>query len=59
MSCQAYLVLKMSDSSGDLVDSVVEVCFLIVGINESDKSRVSDESSCPGNLNRRLRMYSR
>ena len=58
MSCQAYLVLKMSDSSGDLVNNVIGVCFLIVGRNGSGKSRVSDESSCPGNLNRRPQMYS-
>lgn len=52
MSCRAYLALKMSDSSGDLVVSIVGVCFLIVGGNGSGESRVSDEPSYPGNLNR-------
>ena len=58
MSCQVYLVLKMSDNSGELVDSVVGVAFLVVGRHGSDKSRVSYESSCLGNLNRQSRMYS-
>ena len=44
--------LKMSDSSGDLVVSIVGVCFLIVGGNGSGESRVSDKPSYPGNLNR-------
>ena len=58
MSYRVYLALKMSDSSGDLVVSIVGVCFLIVGGNGSGESRVSDEPSCPGNLNCRLRMFS-
>ena len=37
--------------NGDLVVSIIRVCFLIVGGNGSGKSRVSDEPSCPGNLN--------
>ena len=59
MSCRAYLALKMSDSSGDLIDNVVGVCFLTASRNVSGKSRAYDESSCLGNLNRRARMYSR
>ena len=58
MSCRVYLALKMSDSLGDLVVSIVGVYFLIVGRNGSGESRVADEPSCPGNLNRRLRIYS-
>ena len=42
----------------DLVVSIIRVCFLIVGGNGSDESQVSDEPSCPGNLNWRLRMLS-
>ena len=34
--------------NGDLVVSIIRVCFLIVGGNGSDESRVSDEPSCPG-----------
>ena len=45
-----YLALKMSDSSGDLVVSIIGVCFLIVGGNGSDESRVSDEPSYPGGV---------
>ena len=45
--------------NGDLVVSIIRVCFLIVGGNGSDESRVSDEPSCPGNLNCRLWMLSR
>ena len=45
---------RESDSSGDLVVSIIGVCFLIVGGNGFDESRVSDEPSCPGNLNCRL-----
>ena len=44
--------------NGDLVVSIIRVCFLIVGGNGFRKSRVSDEPSCPGNLNWRLRMLS-
>ena len=44
--------------NGDLVVSNIRVCFLIVGGNGSDESRVSDEPSCPRNLNCRLRMLS-
>ena len=44
--------------NGDLVVSIIRVCFLIVGGNGSDESRVSDEPSCQGNLNCRLRMLS-
>ena len=44
--------------NGDLVVSIIRVCFLIVGGNGSDESQVSDEPSCPGNLNWRLRMLS-
>ena len=58
MSCRAHLALKMSDSSGDLVVSIVGVCFFIVGRNGSDESRVSDEPSYPGNLNRWPQMFS-
>ena len=58
MSCQVYLALKMNDSSGDLVVSIVGVCFLIVGGNGSGESRVSNELSYPGNLNRWLRILS-
>ena len=53
-----YLTLKMSDSSGDLVVSIIGVCFLIVDRNGSDESRVSDELSYPENLNRWPRMFS-
>ena len=56
MSCRMYLALKTSDSSGDLVVSIVRVIFFIVGGNGSGESRVSDEPSYPGNLNRRPRM---
>nr|CAN69764.1 hypothetical protein VITISV_030058 [Vitis vinifera] len=45
--------------NGDLVVNIIRDCFLIVGGNESGESRVSDEPSCPGNLNCRLRMLSR
>ena len=44
--------------NGDLVVSIIRVCFLIVGGNGSGESRVSDEPSCQGNLNCRLRMLS-
>ena len=44
--------------NGDLVVNIIRVCFLIVGVNGSGKSRVSDEPSYPGNLNYRLRMLS-
>ena len=50
-----YLALKMSDSSGDLVVSIVRVIFLIVGRNGSSESRVFDEPSCPGKRYRRIR----
>ena len=40
--------------NGDLVVSIIRVCFLIVGGNGSGKSQVSDEPSCPSNLNCRL-----
>ena len=52
MSCRMYLALKMSDSSGDLVVSIVRVIFFMVGENGSDESRVSDEPSYRGNMNR-------
>ena len=51
------LELKMSDNSGDLVVSIVRVIFFIVGENGSGESRVSDEPSYPGNLNRWPRMF--
>ena len=44
--------------NGDLVVSIIRVCFLIVGGNGFGKSQVSNELSCPGNLNYRLRMLS-
>ena len=44
--------------NGDLVVSIIRVCFFIVGGNGSGKSRVSEEPSCPGNLIWRLRMLS-
>ena len=50
MSCRMYLALKMSNSSGGLVVSVVRVIFFIVGGNGVGESRVSDELSCPGKL---------
>ena len=50
MSCRMYLALKMSNSSGGLVVSVVRVIFFIVGGNGFGESRVSDELSCPGKL---------
>ena len=50
-----YLALKMSDSSRDLVVSIVRVIFFIVGGNGSGESRVSDEPSCPGKRYRRIR----
>ena len=34
--------------NGDLVVNIIRVCFLIVGVNGSGKSRVSDEPSSPG-----------
>ena len=58
MSCRMYLALKMSDSSGDLVVSIVRVIFFIVGGNGSNELQVSDEPSYPGNLNRWPRMFS-
>ena len=65
MTCRMYLALKMSDSSGDLVVSIVRVIFFIVrviffivGGNGSGKSRVSDEPSYSWNLNRWPRMIS-
>ena len=58
MSCRMYLALKMRDSSGDLVVSIVRVIILIVGGNGSDELQISDEPSYPGNLNCRLRMFS-
>ena len=42
--------------NGDLVVSIIRVCFLIVGGNGSGESRMSDEPSCLGNLNFRLQM---
>ena len=54
MSCQMYLALKMSDSSGDLVVSIV-AAFFIVGGNGSGESRASDEPSCPGKRHQRIR----
>ena len=56
MFCRMYLALKMSDSSGDLVVSIVKVIFFIVGGNGSGESRVSDEPSYSGNLNCRPQM---
>ena len=44
--------------NGDLVVNIIRVCFFIVGGNGSGELRVSDEPSCPGNLNCRLRMLS-
>ncbi|RVW86221.1 RNA-directed DNA polymerase-like [Vitis vinifera] len=44
--------------NGDLVVSIIRVCFLIVGRNGFGESRVSEEPSCPGNLNCRPRMLS-
>ena len=44
--------------NGDLVVSIIRVYFLIVGGNGSGESRVSEEPSCPGNLNCRLWMLS-
>ena len=58
MSCRMYLALKMSDSSGDLIVSIVRIISLIVGGNGSGELRVSDEPSYPGNLNRWPRMLS-
>ena len=55
MSYRMYLALKMSDSSGDLVVSIVRVIFFIVGGNGSGESRVSDEPSCPGKRYQRIR----
>ena len=55
MSCRMYLALKMSDSSGDLVVSIVRVIFFIVGGNGSGESRASDEPSCPGKRHQRIR----
>ena len=40
--------------NGDLVVSIIKVCFFIMGGNGSGESRVSDEPSCSGNLNCRL-----
>ena len=48
MSCRMYLALKMSDSSEDLVVSIVKVISLIVGGDGSGELRVSDEPSCLG-----------
>ena len=56
MSCRVYLALKMSDSSGDLVVSIVGVCFLIVGETGSGESRASDEPSCPGKRHQSIRI---
>ena len=50
MSCRMYLALKMSNSSGGLVVSVVRVIFFVVGGNGFGESWVSDELSCPGKL---------
>ena len=55
MSYRVYLALKMSDNLGDLVISIVGVCFLIVGGNGSGESRVSNEPSCPGKRYQRIR----
>ena len=55
---ECILHLKMNDSSGDLVVSIVRVIFFIVGGNGSGESRVSDEPNYPGNLNRWSRMLS-
>ena len=44
--------------NGDLVVSIIRVCFLIVGGNGSGESQVFDKPSCPGNLNCRLWMLS-
>ena len=44
--------------NGDLVVSIIRVCFFIVGGNGSSESQVSDELSCPGNLNFRFQMLS-
>ena len=52
-----YLALKMSDSSGDLVVSIVRVIFFIVGGNGSGELQVSDEPSCPGKRYQRIRTY--
>ena len=57
MSCRMYLALKMSDSSGDLVVSIVRVIFFIVGGNGSGELQVSDEPSCPGKRYQRIRTY--
>ena len=38
MSCRMYLALKMSDSSRDLVVSIVRVIFFIMGGNGSGES---------------------
>lgn len=50
MSCRMYLALMMSDSSEDLVVSVVRVIFFIIGGDGSGESRVSDEISWSGML---------
>ena len=44
--------------NGDLVVSIIRLCFFIVGGNGSGKSLVFDEPSYPGNLIWRLRMLS-
>ena len=49
---------KMSDSSRDLIVSIVGVCFLSTDGSGSGESWVSDEPSCPENLNRWLQMFS-
>ena len=47
----------MSDSSRDLVVSVVRVIFFIVGKNGSGESRAFDEPSCPGKRHQSIRTY--
>ena len=47
----------MSDSSRDLVVSVVRVIFFIVGENGSGESRAFDEPSCPGKRHQSIRTY--
>ena len=44
--------------NGDLVVSIIRVCFFIVGGNGSGESQVSDEPSYPGILNCRPRILS-
>ena len=44
--------------NGDLVVSIIRVCFFIMGENGSGESQMSNEPSCPGNLNCRPRMLS-